>query len=214
MTLFLLTALPLFYLYVNSLFRSEGVRLRYLTLPFVSGTLLYVPAVLIHWGTRHLFPYRIGFGARYGFAWFGGIGLESLSFTLFMVILILVSRRVYRTTAFREYAALAAGFWTAAGIKDALLARSWYGQGELFLQPVLRVIMAGAAAFLLSRMAREQGWERLFYLVLALVLPFLLTFIPLLNTNGHVLVSWLVTLPAGAGVVLLAALESRGRIPR
>ena len=219
MIIFLLTAVPLFYFIMNSLWKNIKAIVEDSYKPFVYGLICFAVSVLIYNLIRvlaisptytrsgiylyyllhdHLIQFVLAVGSYflvYGFSDMNssGNGMERM-FAFFC------------------------GFFCLWGVNDSIINYGWYNSYVLVVIPLIRIAMIAAATVLLSDAISSEGGKRWIMFLCTLAVPFALSVVPLFwRLSFNIAVIVLVPLMTGVSLFffLKAALprEPKAAVP-
>lgn len=174
MHLFLISAVPISYLYLLVLREQANERSELVATPVLKGALSYL-IVLIPLFSMERFVVRPYVGAGLYFY----VTIHDFAIPVYLAVLLHLwftprSRDASPDERFLSLTSFLTGLFTVAGIMDLFTRAEHFGPYELFYLPALRVALMLLAATLMYQVAAETVWVRYVYLFALLVLPFAL----------------------------------------
>ena len=208
MSLFLILAAPLWFLLIVSFYPKPSRAWRGILLPLLGGLLLGFGMITITLGILTRSPFGTDLGILYTWAWYRGPGWALGVSTIALALLYHWKPTSY--SRIRELSCWLSGVAFVYLIWYALTPDSGFDDYRVLLSPFVWIGSIGAVAWLLDRGLRIDGWFSYVLMVLAVVVPSLFTFIPVLYTSGSHLVAWILGVVFTIGPTFMSYLDSRG----
>lgn len=214
MILFLLLSIPLTYLLINSFYNNQNIKIRIIVLPFISGIILAIPLLLIYWVFFHSFFNNWSPSSLYLYYFFKKDGLTGVYAVLVVSLYFFFYSKPIKESRLREITAFLSGLYFVLSFYDTLVTESWYGNLELFMFPAARISSIFLLSILLSRTIGRFDWTKYLLIGLALLVPILTTFIPVLYVINVRSISFIYLIILLGSSLFMYILEMKGRLWR
>ena len=194
MLVYLLTAVPLAYIFVVMLLDAHSMPTRITVIPVVKGAVCYALVALVMSILSPIFPLYYRPVAIY---------LHYLTDELLLPAALVVgcffvfSRGLWHETKFDRFLGLSAffaGYYTVAGFVDLFTHASYFGPYSAFIVPTIRVTLAIMIPSGIVTYHEERMFTRFFYLAFAAAGPAVAAYIALLYIVGAGALPYLLTL--------------------
>ncbi|OQX28465.1 MAG: hypothetical protein B0D92_08770 [Spirochaeta sp. LUC14_002_19_P3] len=210
MSFFILTVAPLWYLLIVSLYKPPSSGWKGIFLPWFGGLFAGMVVLLITLGLLTRNPFGMNFAQLYSWAWIRGVGWPMIPGTL-GIVLILRSNSASHSRI-RTAAGWFSGMATVYLIWTALTAERGFELYYFFLLPLIWLAVIGYSSVLVHLCLKLFSSERYVALAAALLMPSVLTLVPVLYFGGGRIVAWIVGLLLALCAVVPVFLNSRGRL--
>ncbi len=212
MTLFLLFSIPLTYMLINYFFNNRNIKIWAIILPFVFGLFFSIPFLLIYWSFFHTWFNDWTSSGLYVYFLFNKEGILGIYSVILLALFYFFKIKKGNGSILRELTALVAGLYFSIAIYDFLVAETWYGGLELFIMPIIRIVSILAVSLFLSRAVKSIDWQKYFWLGLALLLPIVMVFIPIMYAVNLKMFSIVITVLLLCCTSISYYLEIKGRL--
>jgi hypothetical protein len=193
MILFLVLSIPLWFLFLNSFYRNEGIRKRDFIIPLGKGSVIFICSLLLTWlltGTLSLGRATLFNLYFYDLSYYNGL-TNLIWLTLFFVIQVIWPpvRMKIRT---RELMLFLVPLFFGDSLYRWIIQESWYGLYELYFLPLSNMTLLILLALIISREEKEDLIKKILYYLLSIMTILILNFIPLLFSYNLILIAILV----------------------
>jgi hypothetical protein len=193
MILFLVLSIPLWFLFLNSFYRNEGIRKRDFIIPLGKGSVIFICSLLLTWlltGTLSLGRATLFNLYFYDLSYYNGL-TNIIWLTLFFVIQVIWPpvRMKIRT---RELMLFLVPLFFGDSLYHWIIQESWYGLYELYFLPLSNMTLLILLALIISREEKEDLIKKILYYLLSIMTILILNFIPLLFSYNLILIAILV----------------------
>jgi hypothetical protein len=193
MILFLVLSIPLWFLFLNSFYRNEGIRKRDFIIPLGKGSVIFICSLLLTWlltGTLSLGRATLFNLYFYDLLYYNGL-TNLIWLTLFFVIQVIWPpvRMKIRT---RELMLFLVPLFFGDSLYRWIIQESWYGLYELYFLPLSNMTLLILLALIISREEKEDLIKKILYYLLSIMTILILNFIPLLFSYNLILIAILV----------------------
>lgn len=210
MSLFLLLSIPLTILVINTFFQTKSVEIKSYFLPILRGTVAAVVTMIIYFMFDDLIVLRNGFIQLYFNRFFYYDGFILSIYIIVWIVYNLLTESKQNKTKLRENAFTIGAFLFVFSVRLFLIRSNNYSLLELFLLPLLKLSVILLLSFTLSRVISNGGSERILWIVISLLIPFVFNFVPFVYLFNYKIVSAIATLVIFAGSSIIFYLETKG----
>ena len=174
MILFLLLAVPLFYLAMDSLISDLHGRIDDSYKPFVYGVIVFIAALIIYNIIRLVFirpVYTVS-----GMYWYYLLHDSIMQFAFAVAGYLLVfgfSDFESNHHAVNRMFAYMCGYYCFWSINDLIINYGWYNTHLLLVIPVQRIGVIAAFSLMFSQALKSDGFLKIVFLILCAALPFI-----------------------------------------
>ncbi len=210
MFLFLLLAVPAWLYAVISFYPKPSRGWRGLLIPLLGGLAGGVIALVFTLGLLTRTPFQAEAGPAYAWAWYRGPGWMM---TILAAALVLYYN--FKPTSYsriRELACWLSGAVFVYIIWYAITPEPGFNGYRLFVAPMVFLGSMGAVVWLADRGLRIDGWLSYVFYVLAVGVPSIFTFLPVMYVLLPEIITICASLLLTAGSLVLIYLDSRGRL--
>jgi hypothetical protein len=180
LNLFLLFSVPLTYFIINALFNNVGIKIRVVILPFILGMAISFPYLLLYWAFFRTFFNTWTSSSLYFFYFFNKDGFAGFYISLVIGLYFYFFKKDNKVSRLREFTAYVSGLFFTIALYDFLVSANWYGGLEVFVLPIFRIATVLLISMFLSRALNNFGWQKYFWFGMALLVPILFPFIPVM----------------------------------
>lgn len=212
MILFLLFSIPLTFLLVNHCFNNYNIKKRAIALPFFYGMFLSIPILLLYWAFFDSFVNSWSSAGLYFHSFLNRDGIFALYIVTVLLCYFLFVEKPQKAERLREITAIVMGLFFSIALYDSLAAEAWYGHLELFILPINRISTVFLISLLISRTLKSYDWWKYFWIGLAVAVPFLMVFLPVMFLSNLSLISVVLSILLLVGSSSVYVLESKGRL--
>ncbi|GEM_PF-2662716 len=184
MFLFLLTAVPIAYLFLLAFMRQTDQPVQLTLVPFVKGMLAFVPAFALLLVLEHMVPNRFNAGPLYLRFTLVKIGVPLLAAVIGALLITGRRARVDFPGAMTATLSFISGYYSVSGILDTIRNIGQTDPYTLFLLPATRLVILVLLPVLLVAAHREVGVLRAAMLLGIVAIPAALGVVPLLYRTG------------------------------
>ena len=210
MFIFYLTAMPLFYWAVQSLFDNQNVRVTDILGPAFLGLVIAIPVQMLYWAMDVYFDLKWGGAGVYFYSLLNREGF--FYFPLVGLILFLYRRKDDGSLYIREFFGFFTGYYFLLALVDTMhgnVLTSYY----VLILPLLRIITVLISGFLINRYLRYKGNARYYTLAVIIGVPFILNIFPMFYILKMNLLFYLIFIPFFIGTLVCSQLELQEKIP-
>lgn len=210
--LFLLFSIPLTYLIVNSLFNNQNIKKRIVIMPFASGMIISIPILVLYWAFFDSFFNNWTSAGLYFYHFFNRDGLVGIYAVIIFSLYYFFLAKDIKESMLREITGYLSGLYFIIAIYDSLVVENWYGNLELFLVPMARISAILLISLFFSRTLKCIDWKKYLWIGLAVIIPVLISFIPVMYVSNLKTISVVFTIIFFCSTVIVYYLEIKGRL--
>lgn len=174
MVIFLLTAIPLFYLAMDSLISDLHGRIDDSYKPFVYGFVCFIAALIIYNIVRliFIFPNYTVTGIYFYYLLHDSLLQFAFAVTAYLLIFGFSDFESNHHAINRMFAFLC-GFYCFWSVNDMIINYGWYNSHLLIVLPIQRIGIIAAFSLLFSQGLKHRGVLRIIFFILCALLPFI-----------------------------------------
>lgn len=210
MSLFLIVSVPAWLILIISFYPKPSRGWRGVLLPFFGGLVAGILTISITLGLLTRNPFGVELSNLYPWAWYRGPGwmmtVIAAGLTLFYHFKPTAYSRIRELSCWIGGAVMVFTFWYA------LTPEPGFDVYRVFLSPFFWTGTAGAVIWLLDRGLRVDGWMTWMFYALAILMPSITTFIPVIYITAPYFIAWIIAILLSVSTIFLIFLDSRGRL--
>ena len=173
---------------------------------------LSIPILIIYWSFFKSFVNSWSSARLYFFYFLNKDGIFGLYIIAVLLCFFLIIKKLSKEERLREITAYIMGLYFSIALYDTLAAEAWYGSLELFILPIIRISSIFLISIFVTRALKSIDWWRYIWMGLAVVVPFLTVFIPVMFVSNQSFVSVASALLLLVVSSILYVFEIKGRL--
>lgn len=181
-------------------------------MPFLIGMVISIPFYLLYWSLFESFFNNWTGGGLFFYHFLNRDGIGALYITAALILINLFLFKRSESSALRELTGYVGGMLFTLSLYDFLVFEEWFGALELFTVPFVRIVYLFMLPFLLNRFLLKTDWKKYLWLGFAMVLPFLLTTLPVLSVMNNVSLAIVLAVILSVFSAFMYIMESQERL--